>query len=143
MIEPEIVNTFFGGDQISYLELCLQEAQIPTWYTLHFQEASYSLLMTLRLMVLIADSDFVNGLEDWYDLVKGEKEIISIENEKKVNEIVCKICIQTKDRLENAQSGLKNLLNTDDCQNDKRHIINLMNLSNQELDIVNSILTLP
>ena len=100
--------------------------------------------MSTRLVVLITDQacpfDELD-LSVWYELVQGKMDIISLENESKVNKMILEIIQEVKLRIERNLDGLQRL--SKDCHGISEQIILLEKLSLQELQIVDSIINLP
>lgn len=129
---------------LDFRDILLQSHVIQE-FVFQFEQVSYSLLMTIRLAVYI--SDWNNETPDldlsiWDELVQGERDIISIENELKVNQIVVDICNRVKQEVERRLKSLEEL-RLKDCPTDKEQSLILKALAMQELRILNSIMNLP
>jgi hypothetical protein len=139
-IEKEVVYSKSSIDISDFLDI-LTRSRIPQDFVVHFQEICYSLLMTLRLAVYL-ESDRNTTVCDmdltvWEELVRGEREVISQENEEKVNVLIQDICLQVQKSIEKRLKGLRSLKH---IQEYKEETDLLERLALQELRIVNSVL---
>jgi hypothetical protein len=139
-IEKEVVYSKISIDTSDFLDI-LTRSRIPQDFVVHFQEICYSLLMTLRLVVYL-ESDRNTTVCDmdltvWEELVRGEREVISQENEEKVNVLIQDICLQVQKSIEKRLKGLRSLKH---IQEYKEETDLLERLALQELRIVNSVL---
>ncbi|KAI9206274.1 uncharacterized protein BJ171DRAFT_497154 [Polychytrium aggregatum] len=85
----------------------LEQEGLKGDYTLHASEASYRLMMALRLRVSTTARDFKDVLRRWYQVQRGERSTVSPENEAAAHETL----LQIIDRLEDHYR-----LNVDECR---------------------------
>jgi hypothetical protein len=140
-IEKELVYSKISIETSEFLDI-LTRSRIPQDFVIHYQEVCYSLLMTARLAVYL-ESDTNTTICDvdlsvWEELVRGEREVISQENEEKVNAFIQDICLQVQKSIEKRLNGLWSLKN---IQEYKEETDLLERLALQELRIVTSVLS--